>query len=81
MRLREHATVGRCQNRNTDYKGRHTKVSASSTPASLGIGAAEARAMTREKIELNTNIKIQKGEHTAGKDNSGECLDLHIMWR
>ena len=68
--------MGTCQNRNTDYKGRHTKVS-----ASLGIGAAEARAMTREKIKLNTNIKIQKGEHTAGKDNSGECLDLHIMWR
>ena len=62
------------------WKGRHTKVSASSTPASLGIGAAEARAMTREKIELNTNIKIQKGEHTAGKDNSGECLDLHILY-
>ena len=55
-------------------EGRHTKV-ASSTPTSLGIGAAEARAITNKK--LNVNFRIQKSGHTASKDNSGDRLDLH----
>ena len=60
---------------------RHTKA-ASSTPVTLGVGAAEARAITREK-KLNVNFRIQKSGRTAGKDDSGECLDLHILyiWR
>jgi hypothetical protein len=38
-------------------EGIHTKA-ASSTPASLGIGAAEARAITKKKV--NVNFRIQK---------------------
>ena len=57
-------------------EGRHTKI-ASSTPTSLGIGAAEARAITNKK--LNVNFRIQKSGHTASKDNSGDRLDLHTL--
>ena len=46
----------------------------------MEMGAAEARAMT--EIILNVCIRIHKKTkmdigHTAGKDNSGEYLDLH----
>ena len=71
--LRERSTADSCQNRITDWKGRHTKAVASSS----GMGAAKARVITR-KIKLTLDsFRIQKSGHTTGKDKSGEHFDLH----